>query len=214
MTTKLGLYNNALRLCRERKLDSLSEQREPRRLLDDAYGDITTTGVVRECLETGQWTFATRTQALDYTPSVEPDFGYRRAFNIPTDWVRTVAVCSDEFFKQPLLEYVDERQYWYADLDTIYIKYVSDDVSYGADLATWTETFAKFVEAALAVNICGSLTGADREFVIKTYEQRKREALSRDAMSKPTAMLPSGSWVNARRMGWNRDRGSRHNLIG
>lgn len=214
MTTKLSVYNGALRLCKERRLASLSEQREPRRLLDDAYGDITTTGVVRFCLQSGQWTFATRAQMLDYTPSVEPDFGYRRAFNKPIDYVRTTAICEDEFFKQPLLEYADEREYWYSDLDTIYIKYVSDDPSYGGDLSLWPESFVHLVEASLAMEICGSLTGADSEFVARMYKKAKSDAMSQDAMAKPTVMLPPGNWVTSRRLGWNRDRGSRHSLLG
>lgn len=213
MTTKLGLYNGALRLCKERKLSSLSENREPRRLLDDAYGDITTIGVVRQCLQMGQWTFATRAQMLDYTPSVEPEFGYRRAFDQPDDWVRTTAVCSDEYFKCPLLEYASERGYWYADLDTIYIRYVSDHANYGGDLSQWHEAFVNLVEASLAMDICGSLTGANGEFVEKMYKKAKADAMSSDAMEKPTVMLPSGSWSSARR-GGRSDRGSRNSLIG
>lgn len=214
MTTKLSLYNGALRLCKERRLASLAEQREPRRLLDDAYGDITTTGVVRHCLQLSQWTFATRAQMLDYTPSVEPDFGYRRAFDKPTDYVRTTAMCEDEFFKQPLLEYVDEREYWYADLDTIYIKYVSDHDTYGGDLSLWPESFVNLVHAALAMDICGSLTGANPEFIQMMYKKAKSDAMSQDAMAKPTVMLPQGSWVTSRRQGWQLDRGSRHRLTG
>lgn len=214
MTSKLSLFNGALRLCKERRLVSLAEEREPRRLLDDAYGDITTTGVVRQCLQMGQWTFATRAQELHYTPSVEPDFGYRRAFNQPDDYVRTTAICSDEFFRHPLLQYVDERQYWYADLDIIYIKYVSDHQNYGGDLANWPESFVNLVEASLAMDICGSLTGANPEFVEKMYRKAKADALSQDAMAKPTVMMPQGSWSTSRHGRYQRDRGNRNQLIG
>lgn len=214
MTTKLSVYNGALRLCKQRRLSTLGDQVEARRLLDDAYGDIETTGVVRFCLQSGQWTFATRAQMLDYTPSVEPEWGYRRAFDKPTDYVRTTAMCEDEFFAQPLLHYVDEREYWYADLDTIYIKYVSDHNTYGGDLSLWPESFVNLVEAALAMDICGALTGSDPDYVAKMYERAKSDAMSQDAMAKPTVMLPPGSWVTSRRLGWNRDRGNRHSLIG
>lgn len=214
MTTKLSVYNGALRLCKERRLLSLAEEREPRRLLDDAYGDITTTGVVRQCLQWGQWTFATRAQMLDYTPSVEPDFGYRRAFNQPDDWVRTTAICEDEFFNCPLTQYATERGYWYADLDTIYIKYVSDNDTYGGDLSQWHEAFVNLVEASLAMDICGSLTGANPDFVEKMWKKAKADALGSDAMEKPTTFLPPGSWTSARHWNYRRDRGSRSRLIG
>lgn len=208
MTTKLSVYNGALRLCKERRLASPSENREPRRLLDDAWD-----GSVRKCLQMGQWTFGTRTQRLDYSPSVEPEFGYRRAFNQPEDMVRVTAICSDEYFRQPLLAYADERHYWYCDLDTIYIRFVSNAAEYGLDMSLWPESFVKYLEADLADEIVGNLTDADSDKVSKKCKIAKREALSLDAMNKPTAFPPEGGWNRARRGGGGY-RGSSNRLIG
>lgn len=213
--TKLGLYNGALRLCKNRRLASLTEDCKARRLLDDAYGDGATTGIVRLCLEFGEWTFATRTQQLDYSPSVEPPFGWRRAFNQPEDMVKVSAVCSDEFLRQPLLRYVDERHFWYADLDTIYVSFVSNHASYGADLSLWPETFVQLVQAKLAEEIVGDLTGADSAKVEKEVKTAELRARSSDAMRKPTRFMPEGVWNRSRRYGSGRwDRGSRNSLIG
>jgi len=211
--TKLGLFNGALRLCKERKLANLSESREPRRLLDEAYGDGSTDGSIRRCLEMGKWTFAMRTVRLDFSPSIEPDFGYRYAFDHPTDMVNVAAVCSDEYFNQPLTQYADERGYWYADLQTIYIRYVSNDADYGADLSLWPQVFTDMVEADLAREIVGNLTGADSDRIEKHYKDAKARALSNDAMKKPTAFFPRGGWASARHGGRN-DRGSRDSLTG
>ena len=199
MATKLGVFNGALRLCKERKLASLTENREPRRLLDDAWGDGSTVGAVRVCLEMGQWTFATKGIRLDYDPSIEPDFGFRKVFDQPSDMVRPVAICEDEYFQQPLLRYSDERRYWFADLDTIYVKYVSNASDYGADLSLWPENFTRLVEAYLAREIVGNLTGADSEKVEKAWEEAKKDSRSFDAMNKPTAFPPEGSWSASRR---------------
>lgn len=198
--TKLGLYNGALRILKERKLASLTEERESRRLLDDAYGDGSTNGAVRYCLEMGQWTFATRSVQIDYSPSVTPTFGHKYAFDHPTDMVRVCAVCQDEYFKVPLLEYADERSYWYASQQTIYVKYVSNGASYGADLSLWPESFVKLVEAYLAKEIAGSLTsGDDKVRLAKAiWKEFKKEARSIDAMSKPTSFPPQGAWVSSR----------------
>src|SRR5574343_760692 len=127
MATKISLYNNALLLLGERTLASLTESREVRRLLDKVWARP----VVRECLEAGLWRFAMRTVELTYSPSVEPPFGYRYAFDRPSDLVRTAAVCQDEYLREPLLQYQIEGEYWYAELDTIYVRYVSDDDAYG-----------------------------------------------------------------------------------
>jgi len=108
VTDKLSLYNAALSHIGDRKLASLTEEREPRYVLDDIFDD----GAIDYCLEQGLWSFATRTLEMDYTPSVEPDFGYRRGFQKPTDWLRTVALATDEYFKTPLTEYADETGFW------------------------------------------------------------------------------------------------------
>lgn len=199
--TKLGLYNGALRILKERKLASLSENREPRRLLDDVWGDGSTNGAVRYCLEMGQWTFATRSAQVDYSPSITPGFGHRYAFDQPSDMVRVTAVCADEYYTQPLLEYVDERRYWYASQPTIYVKYISNDANYGADLSLWPESFVKVVEAYLAKEIAGSLTQGDDKVRLAEalWDQAKKEARSADAMNKPTVFPPPGSWVSSRR---------------
>src|SRR3546814_10721056 len=75
--TQLSLYNGALRLCGEAKLANLTEDREPRYVLDDVWDD----GALRHCLQQGLWNFAMRTVEAEYSPSVEPSFGFRRAFD-------------------------------------------------------------------------------------------------------------------------------------
>lgn len=210
MTTVLSLYNGALRLLKERKLADLDEDREPKRLLDDAWEDGPTgDGVVKFCLEMGQWTFATRTVQLDYSPSVEPDFGYRYAFDQPEDMVDVCGIWSDPYQQQPLLDYKDERKFWYSSLQTIYVSYVSNDEDYGGDMSLWPETFKKCVEARLATEIAGNLTQGTGLIALadRAWEKAKLEAQSGDAMRKPTTFPPEGSWTLSRRgFGNNRSR--------
>lgn len=201
MTTKLALYNGALRELGERRIAALTENRESRRHLDDVYSDA-----IRGCLEDGLWTFALRTSQLDYSPSIEPDFGYRRAFTRPDDFVRTAQVCQDAFLQTPLTQYTDEGGLWYADLDTIFIQYVSDAATYGGDMSLWTQRFIRLVECDLAERACLPITN-DRQKKAALLLLRKRmldEARSQDAMAKPTKFPPVGSWVQARASGWMR----------
>ncbi|MBO9380025.1 hypothetical protein GG804_24975 [Sphingomonas histidinilytica] len=200
MTDRLSLYNGALRLCEERRLASLTENREPRRLLDDAWGDGSTSGAVKHCLELGQWTFATRTGRVDYDPGIAPSFGYRYAFPKPDDFVRACAVCADEFFEDPLLQYRDERTVWFASIPTIYASWVSNGATYGADMSLWPESFAKLVEAYLANEIVRTLTqdGKVRDKVEADLVRAKASAESLDAQNRPTALMPVGGWVRAR----------------
>lgn len=218
MATRLSIYNGALLICEERPLTSVSESVEARRLLDAVWDG----GGVNYCLEQGLWNFATRAAQLDYEPSVEPAFGMNRAFEKPSDWIRPVGVCSDEFYHEPLLHYVEEGAYLYAELDTVYVRYVSNDSSYGADLSLWPQTFTLYVEHYFASRIVGKLSANARlkesltspnRMVNVTYKALI-DARSKDAMADPTSFPPQGSWVRARQRGIRGERGSRSNLIG
>lgn len=214
MATRLTIYNGALLLLGSRKLASLTENREPRRVLDDIWNREG----MRTCLSAGLWKFATRTAQLEYSPSVEPQFGYRFAFDKGSDWVRTAALCSDEFFTEPLLEYNDEGDFLYADTDPLYVKWVSDHASYGGDLSKWPANFSRFVEAWFAQQGCERITqGKTKQADLdKKVEKLLTKASSTDAMDDPTKMLPPTSWSRARHrgMGGRRDRGPRNRLIG
>ena len=211
--SKLSIYQGACLALGERKVVSLTENRETRRALDDVW----TRDGVKTCLQAGFWNFAMRGMQYDYSPSVEPTFGYRRAFDKPTDWLRTAAVCEDEFFKVPLLAYSDEAAYWFADLDTIYVRYVSGDTNYGFDYAKWPQNFQRYVELYFAWSICERILQSTekKRDLERDMEVMLRKAKSTDAMDEATAMLPPGSWTQAR-LGRRShlDRGTRTRLIG
>ncbi len=196
MTTMLSLYNGALRNCGERKLASLTEEREPRRLLDDIWDD----GAVRYVLELGQWNFGVRTSQLTYSPSVSnPGFGYRYAFDRPTDLVRLIGISGDEYFSMPLTEYQPEGSYFWCDLDTIYLRYISDDDAYGADLSLWPQSFVKLFESYLARELGPRLKNfSDMDRINAEFKVKLADAKAKDAMEGPSAKSPPGSWVSSR----------------
>jgi len=199
-TSRLLLYNSALLICKERGLSSLSENVKARRLLDQVWSD----NGVRYCLEQGQWQFAMRTQQVDYDPDIDPQFGYSYAFGKPTDWVLTSAMCSDERFQSPLRNYVDEVDNWYADITPIYIKYVSDDESYGGDLSRWPATFCDYAATYFASKIVTDISGS-RELIDLILHQKTglldqslMKAKNRAAMTQAAQRPAAGSWVRAR----------------
>lgn len=195
--TRLSIYNGALRVCGERRLASLDENRKPRHLLDQVW---TEDNGVAACLEAGQWNFAMRTVRIDHDVDVEPQFGLLYAFTKPDDWVRTSAFCSDERFQVPLRDCKDEVGFWYSDVDPVYVRYVSKDSGFGLDFSLWPPSFIKFVHAHFANEIILDLT-SDKEKVALVEVKRKkavREALNRDAMNEPSQKPPPGSWVGAR----------------
>lgn len=215
MASKLGIFNKALtQHLGERKLASLAENRESRRVLDDIW-DV---GLIKSCLEAGQWKFAKRTQKLTYNPDVTPAFGHKFAFDKPSDFVRLAGMYSDEFCQQPLLRYQEEAGQWFASLQDIYVEYISIDNAYGNDLSAWPESFTDFVAASLALRASSRIQGnaTDKEGLGSVTGSLLKAALSKDAMEGPTKFLPEGTWNAARRgnTGPFRDRGSRNSLTG
>jgi hypothetical protein len=211
-TTKLDLYNKALRIIGERRLASLTEERKVRRSLDDVWDQ----GGVNACIERAQWHFAMRSVLLDYDPSIEPSFGYRRAFQKPSDWVVTSSICYDEFFNSPITAYVDEAGYIYCELDIIYVRYGSNDASYGNDMLKWPESFENYVAAYFAAEIYLDITSAPAAFarVEQIAKDRLKIAKNLSAMTEGTKFPATGSWVKARENRGSGERGNRHSLYG
>lgn len=199
MTSKLAVYNEALRFIGERRLTSLTEARDARYHLDDAYNNA-----LAYCLEQGLWNFAMRAAQLDASDSVTPSFGFTFAFTKPDDWVRTFMISSNEFYNPQLVgtEYNDEGGYWYSDFDPLFIKYVSNDTAYGTDLSLWPQTYATYVASRLAVMIAPSAAGSSESKMSDLYAIEKRcrvDARSKDAMNEGPIFPPQGSWATARR---------------
>lgn len=210
--TQLSLYNGALRHLGERELASLSEDREPRRVLDGVWS----TGAVDTCLEQGQWRFAKRTVKLAPETTIEPDFGYRLAYAIPADFVRLTGISADAMMSVPLTQFAVEAGHWFTDVAPLYVGYVSNDPAYGGNFDLWPKAFERYVEAYLATRITKRGTHSDED--LKTLHalalRLLREAQSLDAIQSPTAFPPVGSFVRARTAGVRGDRGSRTRLVG
>lgn len=210
MTTQILVYNQALSLMGERRLTSTSEARDARYHLDNSYAVA-----LSYCLEQGFWNFAMRAAQLDASVSVEPSFGYQFAFTKPTDWVRTYIISASETFDPQLLTINDEAGYWYANVDPLFIKYVSNDTSYGADLSLWPETYAHYVASRLAVMTAPAICTASETKMSELYAIEKRarvDARSKDAMNEPPQFPPRGSWSQSRGGGRSRLSGTSRGL--
>lgn len=193
---KLLLYNGALGVLGEDKITS-TEDRNPRRALDNVWD----TGALDFVLESGEWTFAVRTQRIDYNPAIEPDFGFQRAFDMPDDCLRLVALSSDEYFLSRFTDrsYHCEGRLWYSDIDTIYARFVSNDAAYGADQSLWSPAFREFLEYHLAYKSCKRITRKEPDDRMeRKYRRMLSAAKGRDAMNQGTKIMPLGSWAGAR----------------
>lgn len=219
--TRLALYNLALvQVLGERPLDSLSEDSHPKRVFDAIWtagnGD---NPYVRSCLEQGYWNFAVRTVKIDADDSVDTQFGYQYAFAKPSDFVKLVSIASDEYFRTVLNDFENETDRFYADIDPIYLRFISDDDDYGGNLSLWPQSFMTWVAHDLAFRGAPMIKGSlDLERLEKRARATLKIAKSNDAQQEPTRFQPEGSWSMARHgrrgAGTRRDGGSRSTLIG
>ena len=193
---QLALYNGALRVCKSRKLASLTENRESCNLLNDVWAD----NIVGAALEEGLWTFAIPSVSISNDPSYRADFGYAYRFSQPSDFVRTAQVCVDEYFETPLTRYTEEGGYWFADINTLFIKYVSNSSTFGTNYNIWPPSFLHYMHCLMASRIIAKLSGAGEteEAVQQKLKMASRDAKSKTAMEEPSKSPPLGMFARAR----------------
>lgn len=192
---KLGIYNEALRLVGERRLASLTEDREPRRMLDSAWAFH----AYDTWLEEADWQFAMSFVKIEPNTSITTVFGYENAFDQPTDMVRVSGVWADEYQEDPLREYRDEGGKWYSDREELYVGYVSNSSTLGGNVGNWPNTFALYVAAYLAHQIAPRLKNdVSEDKLKKALKEAKTNAMSKDALKNPSREAPQGTWTRAR----------------
>jgi hypothetical protein len=121
-----------------------------------------------------------------------------------SDFIRTYRQSAYPQLDPPLFDIVDEPNYWFANCDPLYVKYVSNSSAYGKDLSIWPETFADYVALRLALKTCKRITGKEpSEELIRAEKKARMDARAKDAMNEPIGFPPVGTWVRSRGGGFN-----------
>lgn len=131
--------------------------------------------------------------------------GFKYRFAKPSDWVRTTMVSADGSFTDPLQLFDDIDVSWYANVDPIYVRFVSNHATNGGGLLTrWPALYTHYVELALAERVCLALNGSASmhdELTQKRLPKAKSRALSIDAINGPPRFMPVGRFVRSRGTG-------------
>lgn len=143
---KLALYNNSLLLIGQRRLTGLTEDREPRYLLDDAY-DL---GAIEYCLEVVKPVFARKTKVISST-TASSEHDLDNVYTLPADYQSVVGVYSDSKLDQEISRYIIEGNTLSCEYQTIYLRYISND--YVTAFTNWSQAFTRVVSAFLAREI-------------------------------------------------------------
>lgn len=201
MATKLKLYQGAHLLLKELATGvTVSDDTRFVNTLDIVYDDV-----LSWALEQGFWNFATRTVSIEASEDQEPQFGYSYAVPKPDDYAgRIVAISGDQRFACPLNDYQEEgglSGFIFCDVDPLYLRYVSNGVAYGLNLAEWPYSFTRAVEYELAFRVAPHLTTMGEQ-AMDQLEKRKQKALrdarSKDAINQGATWPPAGRLVRSR----------------
>ncbi len=202
MTDQLTLYNLALGHLGQRRLASLSESSDLRRILDEYWSQE-----VAYCLERRFWNFSYRTVSIDASTTIAPAFDWQYAFEIPDDWIRTRMISAVETFTEPLLNISEQTGCWWANLTPIYVQYNSNDPNYGMNLGAWPASFVDYVSLRLARQSCKRILGAvdgtkllmGPQGLIKQEEKGYKIASANCAMNEAVGFAPTSKWIRSRR---------------
>lgn len=106
-------------------------------------------------LQQANWSFAQRLATI--TASGSPTGGYTYVYPKPADFARLIAISDFQNLWPTLGAYDDNAASWQANCSALYVAYVSDGASYGADVSKWPSAFADAVEANLAARLASQL---------------------------------------------------------
>lgn len=185
-----GLYNAALQLLDLDRLVSNDDDSERRVKLDEARD----AGAVDTVLSKISWNWARTSTKLSDDGVYTATFGETYRFNVPADFVRVDAVSGDEYFQFPC-PYRHEGDYFYADIDELYVRYVSNTSA--SDPSAWPSYFYDLVAAEMARRV-GNALGGNWQKAEAYFEEYKREAYSTDAQRNPPRRVAQGKWNRAR----------------
>lgn len=187
----LNIYNDALLLLGIDRIIDVNDDSRARSILDTAIN----ADLVGTVLEDIGWHWAITSDKLAYDPSLEPEWGFQRAYRKPIDLHRFDGIWADEYFRTPIKEYQDEGDIIFCDVDEIFIQYVSKEFLYTPE--DWKPSFRRFIAARLAYDTCHILNG-DKDHVNKVYEKREREIKAIDAQQSPMHIIRAGNWTRSR----------------
>jgi len=187
------IYNDALIILGLDPIASNSDDSIRKNRLDIARD----AELVEAVLEDNAWGFGSQSDQIFFNPAIDPAWGYSFAFDKPADLHRMDGIYSDEFFQNPIVDYIDEDNRFFVNIQTIYIEYTSS--TFVADPTLWKSYFKRLVAARLAVDAGGSIEGANMKNAVAQYDNRRKEALSTDAIQKPPKTLTQGKWARTRR---------------
>lgn len=200
MATQLSVYNGALRLLGEARVDDVEATDKPALALSDAWSDV-----LQRAFEEYNWNFASERAELERLSEV-PTHSYDYYYAKPADWLRTIAIrATADDFGDTILYYADEggdkdnpRGKIATSETSVFLRYISS--VYMTRVGNWPQVFADYVAALLAQETCPEITGntSKMEYILGIVRRRKHDAINWDSVQNPPRQQRMGRLVRSR----------------
>lgn len=150
---KLEVYNLALDQLGGKRLESLTQRRESRLILDGEWDNA-----LAYCLEQAIWIFALRTVSATATALPTLNYGFSNAFSRPADCIYTYMLAPTVAFEQPQRDVLEADGFYFGRSGALFARYTSNETIYGLNPALWTAAFAEYLSTYLALKTCLRIT--------------------------------------------------------
>ncbi len=147
-----------------------------------------------ELLRAHPWNFA-MARARPAKLAAAPEFGFAHAFQLPADWLRTVALTADPGGRHAL-RHKHEGRTVLADAETVHLRYVRRVEDPNVMDPLFRTALALKLAMEVADRVAHSETKVGR--VAEQLERAVRLAKAVDGMEDHPDRLPAGSWTGVR----------------
>ncbi len=192
MPTKLSVFNEALRILAQPPLANSDVNLEEGRQLRSAWDSS-----VGAAFEGADWEWLKRRLKLGQS-ATPPAFGYQYYYELPGDFARVVQISSTGRPDDDEILYSLEDGKIATDASAIYLVYITNDLT-SLEIGKWSQTFADFVSADLAVRTAPKLNSSALQVASQLLAERSANATSRNSIKQPPARRHPGSFVRSLR---------------
>jgi hypothetical protein len=182
MADTLKIWNRALHYAGELRVSSLTEESVNGRLMRDVYEEDK-----KAVLEMHSWKFAR--ELVELVATTAPDFGYTKAYQLPTDFIRIVSFnnTDPEYRERKFFSIVGQELH--TSQDSAKITYIKDVVAPGLFTPGFVDALARHLSRTIAYTRTKSQPLMDRADVLfdKALAKAKRSDAAGDH-SPPSAL--------------------------
>ena len=190
MTSEVAICNAALTKVSNNRITSLTEGSTAGNLCNEMYERIRDRLLRRHI-----WNFNKKRVKLAQL-STAPVFGWTYAYQLPSDWVRNIAVHADSSGLSPTHDYETEGRTILADHENLYLVYGARITDPNDFDDMFREALAYALAVELAVPLAKSATLRDR--MDAAFQAYVMEAQTIDGQDDPPQYPPESGWADVR----------------